>query len=66
MWREKYEENIRGGDVGWFLYTIWRFNSRGKEIFIVTMQGDGGVIEQCAGPFETLKSAQASLAGNIF
>jgi hypothetical protein len=66
LWREKYEENIRGGDGGWFLYTIWRFNSHGKEFFIVTMRGDGGVIEQCVGPFETLKSAQTSLVGNIF
>ena len=66
-WRERYEEDIRASDGPvWTLYIIWKFAFRNKEFFLVTFQGDGGVIEESKGLFESVDEALSCLEGNIF
>ncbi len=63
LFKKHYGNWIFAQDSGWFHYYVWRVPALGRFYYLLSLHGDGGILDDCYGPYKSVRDLWKSNSG---
>ena len=63
LFRKHYPDWIFTQESGWFHFYVWPVPALGRIYYLLSLHGDGGVLDECYGPYKSVNDLWKSNPG---